>query len=62
MNKHSRRSGQALVDYILIITMLAILVLAIMIWLSPKFKNMIEESIKEENVGQGQTTISTMMY
>ena len=55
-------AGQGMVEYGLIIGLIAIIVIAVFVALGPQIKNMFEKTVDSESVGKGQAAISAAIY
>lgn len=58
----SDESGQGMVEYGLIVGLIAIIVIAVFVALGPQISNMFENTVDEESVGEGQDAISSEIY
>ena len=56
-----RESGQGMVEYGLIIGLIAIIVIAVFVALGPQIKNMFDDAVDDETVGKGASAISEAM-
>lgn len=61
-NLSSDESGQGMVEYGLIVGLIAIIVIAVFVALGPQINNMFENTVDEESVGEGQDSISSEIY
>lgn len=54
-------SGQGMVEYGLIVGLIAIIVIAVFVALGPQINSMFEDSVSEESVNEAQTEIKDSM-
>ena len=55
-------SGQGMVEYGLIVGLIAIIVIAVFVALGPQIRNMFQQTVDEESVGEGQAALSAEIY
>lgn len=55
-------SGQGMVEYGLIVGLIAIIVIAVFVALGPQLSNMFQRTVNENQVGEGQAAISAAIY
>lgn len=55
-------SGQGMVEYGLIVGLIAIIVIAVFVALGPQIRGMFENTVDEESVGEGNQQLSTAIY
>lgn len=55
-------SGQGMVEYGLIVGLIAIIVIAVFVALGPQIRNMFSETVDEQSVGEGQSALSSAIY
>lgn len=58
----SSESGQGMVEYGLIVGLIAIIVIAVFVALGPQITNMFQQTVDEQSVGEGQASISAAIY
>ena len=54
--------GQGMVEYALIIGLVAVITVAMMVLVGPKVKNMTEKAVSPEELGKGEAGISSSVY
>ena len=55
-------SGQGMVEYGLIIGLIAVIVVAVFVALGPQIKKMFSSTVDSETIGKGQAALSEEMY
>ncbi|MEW5691800.1 MAG: Flp family type IVb pilin [Candidatus Hydrogenedentota bacterium] len=55
-------AGQGMVEYGLIVGLIAIIVIAVFVALGPQISNMFKRTVNENNVGEGQGALSAAIY
>lgn len=58
----SSEQGQGMVEYGLIVGLIAIIVIAVFVALGPQITNMFQQTVDEQSVGEGQASISAAIY
>lgn len=58
----SDESGQGMVEYGLIVGLIAIIVIAVFVALGPQINNMFSNTVDENSVSEGQSQISSAIY
>lgn len=58
----SSESGQGMVEYGLIVGLIAIIVIAVFVALGPQITEMFQQTVDEQSVGEGQASISAAIY
>jgi len=58
----SDEEGQGMVEYGLIVGLIAIIVIAVFVALGPQINNMFSNVVDEESVGEGQASLSSAVY
>ncbi|MFB6346377.1 MAG: Flp family type IVb pilin [bacterium] len=55
-------SGQGMVEYGLIVGLIAIIVIAVFVALGPQIRNMFSNTVDQQSVGEGQSALSSAIY
>lgn len=55
-------SGQGMVEYGLIVGLIAIIVIAVFVALGPQIRNMFQNTVDEQSVSEGQSALSSAIY
>lgn len=58
----SDEDGQGMVEYGLIVGLIAIIVIAVFVALGPQINSMFTNVVDENSVGEGQASLSTQIY
>lgn len=58
----SSERGQGMVEYGLIVGLIAIIVIAVFVALGPQITDMFQQTVDEQSVGEGQASISAAIY
>lgn len=58
----SSERGQGMVEYGLIVGLIAIIVIAVFVALGPQITEMFQQTVDEQSVGEGQASISAAIY
>lgn len=58
----SDESGQGMVEYGLIVGLIAIIVIAVFVAIGPQIESMFTNTVDEESVGEGQDQLSSAIH
>lgn len=58
----SDENGQGMVEYGLIVGLIAIIVIAVFVAIGPQIRNMFTNTVDENSVSEGQSQISQAIY
>ena len=62
MTPRERCRGQGMVEYVLIVSLLAILVISIALYVFPPIRNIYRDALAPETMGNAQATVSAGLY